>query len=81
MSREHCRALATCRKGKRGRCSCDPTLRAHMKAIGQRPEVRAKIAAASRRNWSDPAIRAEQGDLKRRWWANIKRLRDEGKAA
>lgn len=79
--RPHCKNLATCRKGKKGRCSCDPALRAHMKAIGQRPDVRAKIAEASRRNWSGADVRAEQSERKQRWWAEVKRLRAEGKAA
>lgn len=76
--RPHCKNLATCRLGKKGRCSCDPTLRAHMKAIGQRPDVRAKIAAASRRNWGGADVRAEQGERKRRWWAEVKRQRGQG---
>lgn len=54
MAYEYCDGRPDCRRGKRGRCPCDPSLRTLMKETSGRPEVRAKVNAALRTDWDDP---------------------------
>jgi len=56
-----CDRRRSCRKGLRGRCSCDPVLVGHMTAVNARPEVKAKIAAVR----ETPEYRALLGQQQR----------------
>lgn len=53
MAYEYCAGLPDCRRGKRGRCPCDPSLRSVMKETSRNPVVRAKVNARLRTNWDN----------------------------